>query len=156
MKPSSIFQWPHFAEIGILIMMIAGISTPTSAREPDLILHHGKIVTVDKSFSVSQAIAIENDRIVQVGNDAEILKLAGALTQVLDLEGKTVLPGMIDSHVHSARACLTEFDHPIPTMETILDVLTYVSKRASALKEDDWIEVRQVFITRLQEKRYPT
>src|SRR5262249_25154615 len=53
-------------------------------------------------------------------------------------------------------ACMTEFDHPIPEMETIRDVLDYIRSRAVALGPDRWIVVRQVFITRLKEQRYPT
>src|SRR5262249_46125652 len=66
------------------------------------------------------------------------------------------LPGLIDSHTHPSGACMTEFDHPIPEMETIADVLTYIRRRAKALAEGEWIELRQVFITRLREQRYPT
>jgi hypothetical protein len=62
----------------------------------------------------------------------------------------------MDSHAHPADACLTEFDHPIPAMERIRDVLDYIQARARELKEGDWIEVRQVFLTRLREQRYPT
>ena len=67
-----------------------------------------------------------------------------------------VLPGLIDSHMHPTGACMTEFDHPIPEMETIGDVLDYIQARAEALGEGKWIVVRQVFITRLKEQRYPT
>jgi predicted amidohydrolase YtcJ len=62
---------------------------------------------------------------------------------------------LIDSHVHP-EAAMTEFDHPIPRMESIADVLAYVKQRAQILKEGDWIELRQIFITRLREQRYPT
>jgi predicted amidohydrolase YtcJ len=75
---------------------------------------------------------------------------------VVDLQGKTVLPGLIDSHTHPTGACMTEFDHPIPQMETVQDVLDYIRGRADALAEGQWVQVRQVFITRLKERRYPT
>ena len=90
-----------------------------------------------------------------VGSDEEVGKLKGARTQVIDLAGRMVLPGLIDSHVHSTPQT-TEFDHPIPDMESMADVLKYVAGRAAALGEGKWIEVRQVFITRLKEQRYPT
>lgn len=90
-----------------------------------------------------------------VGSNEEVLKLKGAGTQVIDLAGRMVLPGLIDSHVHST-AAMTEFDHPIPDMESVADVLKYVAARAAALGEGKWVEVRQVFITRLKEQRYPT
>jgi hypothetical protein len=124
--------------------------------QADVILHHGKVVTVDRDFSIRQALAVKGDRLIRVGSDAEVLTTRGPSTTVIDLEGKVVLPGLIDSHVHPADACLTEFDHPIPEMETVGDVLDYIHARAQALGPDRWIVVRQVFITRLKEQRYPT
>jgi hypothetical protein len=93
---------------------------------------------------------------VQVGRNDEALQRRGPRTEVVDLQGRLVLPGLIDSHAHPADACVTEFDHPIPTMESIGDVLEYIRSRAQALQEGAWIEVHQVFITRLREQRYPT
>jgi predicted amidohydrolase YtcJ len=122
----------------------------------DLILHHGKVVTVDRDFSVRQALAIKGDRLLRVGTDEEILKTRGPRTAVVDLGGKMVLPGLIDSHTHPTAASLTDFDHQVPDMETIADVLDYVRSRARALGPGKWIVVRQVFITRLKEQRYPT
>jgi hypothetical protein len=58
--------------------------------------------------------------------------------------------------VHATGASMYEFDHPVPEMETIADLLSYIQKRADALEDDDWINVRQVFITRLRDQRYPT
>lgn len=129
--------------------------TSVLAAEPSLILHHGKIVTVDGRFSVHEAMAIQGERILQVGSDADILKTKGAATLELDLQGKMVIPGLIDSHVHPG-AAMTEFDHPIPDMETIQQVLDYLKTRADGAKEGDWIHLSQVFITRLREQRYPT
>ena len=126
------------------------------AAEPDLILHGGKIVTVDRAFSIQSAIAIGGGRVIQVGDDATILKLKGAKTELVDLKGRTLIPGLMDSHVHPGSASLTEFDHPVPDMESIEDVLAYISARAKIVKPGDWIELRQVFITRLKEQRYPT
>jgi predicted amidohydrolase YtcJ len=126
------------------------------AAAPDLILHNAKIVTVDEKFSVRQAMAIEGDRILRVGSDAEILKLKAPGTELLDLNGRMVLPGLIDSHTHPLGAAMTEFDHPIPDMESIADVLDYFRTRAQSVKEGEWIVLQQVFITRLREQRYPT
>jgi predicted amidohydrolase YtcJ len=126
------------------------------ADEADLILQHGKVVLVDRDFSVRQALAVKGDRILRVGTDEEVLKTRGPRTAMIDLGGKMVLPGLIDSHTHPTGASLTEFDHPVPEMETIRDVLEYVRSRAGALGPGKWIVVRQVFITRLEEQRYPT
>ena len=125
-------------------------------EEADLILHHGKFVTVDKDFSIAEAIAIRGERIIAVGTNEEVLKTKREKTRVVDLGGKFVMPGLMDSHVHPGGAAMHEFDHPIPEMESIADVLAYVRSRAEVVKEGDWIVIRQIFITRLKEARYPT
>lgn len=126
------------------------------AQSPDLILFHGKIITVDAKFSIAEAVAIRDGRIVKVGSNRDVLELKTASTRVVDLGGKPLLPGLIDSHVHPSDASMIEFDHAIPEMETIQNVLDYIRGRAAVLKEGEWIQVRQVFITRLREQRYPT
>lgn len=126
------------------------------AAEPDLIVHNGRIVTVDRDFNIRNAMAIGRGKIVLVGDNDPVLKLRGPNTTVVDLHGAMVLPGLIDSHVHPVGASLTEFDHPIPQMDSIQDVLEYVQARAAASQPGQWISVRQVFITRLREQRYPT
>jgi hypothetical protein len=129
---------------------------PGPEAAADLILHSGKVVTVDARFSIAEAIAVQAGRIVQVSRTDDVLQRRGPRTQVVDLQGRMVLPGLMDSHVHAADACLTEFDHAIPPMERIQDVLDYIQSRTRVLEEGEWIEVRQVFITRLREQRYPT
>jgi predicted amidohydrolase YtcJ len=138
------------------LVLIAAIAGRIHAEEADLVLHHGKIVTVDEKFFLAQAVAIRGERIVAVGTDETILKFAGPKTRKIDLEGRTVLPGLIDSHTHPVSAAMYEFDHRIPEMETVADVLAYVRSRAAALGPGKWIDVQQVFITRLRERRYPT
>jgi predicted amidohydrolase YtcJ len=126
-----------------------------SCAAADLVLFNGKIVTVDPQFSVREAMAITGGKIEAVGSNAEIERFKAGAGEVINLKGKCVLPGLIDSHVHPG-AAMTEFDHPIPEMESIADVLAYVRARAKALEPGKWIQVRQVFITRLREQRYPT
>ncbi len=123
---------------------------------PDLILHSGKVVTVDEDFSVAEAIAIGQGRIVAVGGNSTVRSLASPVSRIVDLQGRTVLPGLIDTHTHPLGAAMYEFDHPVPEMETISDVLTYFRRRAQVVPEGGWIRLQQVFITRLREQRYPT
>jgi predicted amidohydrolase YtcJ len=138
------------------IVLSLALSLPcAAAADPDLIVHNGKVVTVDPQFSIRQAVAIKDGRIVAVGANDEVLAARTPRTAVIDLGGRTVLPGLIDSHVHP-EAAMTEFDHPVPTMESMGDVLAYVKSRADALEDGQWVSVSQVFITRLREQRYPT
>src|SRR5580700_463314 len=74
---------------------------------PDLILSNGKIITVDERFTIAQAVAIAGDRIVAVGTNQEMARLAGANTRRIDLMGKSVTPGLIDNHMHLLRAATT-------------------------------------------------
>ena len=138
----------------VVSLLVGGVGF--GAEEAELILRGGKIVTVDEQFRIAEAVAIREGRIVAVGDAEEVLKRRGEKTKVVDLQGKMVLPGLIDSHVHPSSASLHEFDHEVPAMETIEDVLAYIGTRAAALPEGEWISVRQVFITRLKDPRYPT
>src|SRR5437870_13285673 len=109
----------------LLASLICGCAKEQQTQA-DLILYHGKIVTVDQNFSIQQAIAVKDGKILRAGSDQDVLKLKGPKTEVMDLQGKMVLPGLMDSHVHPGTAAMTEFDHPVPTMETIADVLDYI------------------------------
>ena len=137
-------------------LMLAGLASDALAAPPDVILHNGKIITVDDTFSIAEAIAIADGRIVAVGVESDVRALAGERTRLTDLEGRTVLPGLIDTHTHPTGASMYEFDHPVPDMQTIADVLSYFRERAKVVPEGEWIRLQQVFITRLREQRYPT
>ena len=143
-----------FAAIGFSLW--AGRIVTAQEPPPDLILHHGKVVTADTNFTIADALAVRGERIVRVGSNADALALKGPKTEVIDLEGKMVLPGLLDCHAHPLSASLVEFDHPIPQMDSVHDVLDYIAARAKVVPKGEWIELRQVFITRLREQRYPT
>jgi len=149
----------RYSSIALLMLALANLAVVATARAadaPDLIVYNGKIAAVDQAFSIHQAMAVQGGKVVKLGADKDVLALKGDKTRVLDLEGRLVLPGLIDSHVHPSNAAMHEWDHPIPDMETIQDVLNYIRSRAETLDDGDWIVVRQVFITRLKEKRWPT
>ena len=145
--------------IRLLVSILVTLVFATGSRRqpaPSHIFHNGRIVTVDPQFRIVDAMAIRDGRIAAVGARADVVKLAGPETQQVDLGGKTVLPGLIDSHVHAPDAAMYEFDGPIPDMESIEDVLAYLRARAEKTEPGRWITLSQVFITRLREQRYPT
>ncbi|HTP35344.1 MAG TPA: amidohydrolase family protein, partial [Candidatus Acidoferrales bacterium] len=89
------------------------------AADADLILHNGKIVTVDSRFTIQQAVAVRSGTIVAVGTDAAVLQAErGPKTEVVDLHGRTVLPGLVDAHVHALEAGLSEFRAPLPPLDS--------------------------------------
>jgi predicted amidohydrolase YtcJ len=93
------------SRLSVLLVLFAFSSCTPSVPDvlaPDLVMHNGKIVTVDEDFSIAEAVAIKDGNIVAVGSNGDVLALAGSTTERMDLEGKTVLPGLHDSHLHLA------------------------------------------------------
>jgi predicted amidohydrolase YtcJ len=98
--------WSSSAGAIALAVMAALISVfpAAQAQTADTILVNGKVVTVDERFSIAQALAIRGGRVVKVGTSAEIEALKGPQTRVIELAGRTVIPGLIDNHAHWVRA----------------------------------------------------
>ena len=126
------------------------------AADADLILHNGKIVTVDAQFSVAQAVAVKNGRITAVGSNQQVLRERGAGTQVVDLQGRTVLPGLIDSHVHPLGAGLSEYRRPVPNIDSFAAAQRFIVEQAKVTPKGQWIVIPRTFPTRLAEMRMPT
>ncbi len=130
--------------------------TAIAFAEPNLILHNGKVVTVDSKFRIEQAVAIDGDRITAVGTNAAVMKLRGPKTKLIDLKGKTVLPGLIDSHVHAVGAGLSEYRGEIPPLNSFAAVQDYIRVQAAKTPKGEWIQVPRTFPTRLKELAMPT
>ncbi len=87
----------------LLVAVVCGVSIIAQAQQPpaaDTIFTNGKIITVDSTFSIVQAVAVRGDRIVATGTNQDILRLAGPSTRRVDLRGRTMVPGLIDNHAH--------------------------------------------------------
>src|SRR5205814_6147969 len=119
-------------------------------------VHNAKVVTVDAKFTVAQAVAARGGRVVAVGSDAEVLKLKGPGTKLLDAGGKTVLPGLYDSHTHPVGAALSEAGEPLPVLRSIPEIQDYIKTKAAGTPKGNWIVIRFAFPTRLKEARFPT
>ncbi|MBL8178928.1 MAG: amidohydrolase [Bryobacterales bacterium] len=132
------------------------VAWAASAQTADTIYYNAKIVTMWGTKPLAEAVAIRGNRFLAAGSNAEILKLAAANTQKHDLSGKTVLPGLIDSHVHPIGAALSEQDGPVPVMRSIAEVQAYLKKLAATAAKDKVLFVPKIYSTRLQDRRYPT
>jgi predicted amidohydrolase YtcJ len=130
---------------------------PLAAADADLILHNGKIVTADSRFSVVQALAVRGGRIVRTGTSAAVLSAEkGPGTRVVDLGGKTVLPGLIDAHVHAIGGGLSEYKSKLPPLDSIADIQNYIRGKAKTTPAGEWIVVPRTLPPRLKEQRFPT
>ena len=142
----------HILSLIFAIILMNGCKTMTSA---DIILINGKIVTVDRNFTVAEAVAISGDTILAVGTNESILKLTDNHTVKIDLEGKTVIPGIIDSHLHPESASVSELYDEIPDVKTINQLLDWLKSQAAKKKAGEWIIFPKFFSTRLTEMRQP-
>ena len=125
-----------------VLVALAGASMLVSAQQPaaDLILFNGKIITVDDKFSIAQAVAVRGDRIVAVGTNEEVNQLAGPNTRRIDLEGKSVTPGMIDNHAHFQEegAYWTE-ELRLDGIESRAQALEMIRARGVAKGPGEWV-----------------
>lgn len=128
---------------------------------PDRVLLNGRVLTVDAADSVAEAIAIRGRRIASVGTTADIEALAGPKTERIDLAGRTVTPGLIDTHLHFSQGGLmrlTTVDLSYPRVKTIADVARLVAGRNAELEgrgaAGDWIVGRGWDEGKLAERRY--
>jgi predicted amidohydrolase YtcJ len=110
---------------------------------PDMVMINGKIITVDKGFSVAEAVAVKGDKIIGVGSTADIKKIAGENTHVLDLKGATVLPGINDAHCHLNGFGLErppmQLDLGYPVIKSIGDMKAAAAKRIAEVGPGKWI-----------------
>ncbi|MGZ9010929.1 MAG: amidohydrolase [Burkholderiales bacterium] len=106
----------------------------------DLVLVNGKIVTVDERFTIAQGLAIKGQRIAAVGTNAEVRKTAGADAKVIDLRGRTVIPGLIDNHAHFIR--VAEKWHEEMRLDEIISrkqAIGMLRERVKATRPGTWI-----------------
>src|SRR6202140_519857 len=141
--------------LALALLLIAG---PASAQTADTVLFNGKILTVDKDFSTRQALAIGHGRIVATGTSAAMKKLASGNAKLIDLGGRTVIPGLTDGHIHGIRAALTFGTETnwigVPTLKQALEKIRQAAK---SQKPGSWIVVAGGWTEeQFAEKRRPT
>jgi predicted amidohydrolase YtcJ len=131
---------------------------------PSLILFGGRVVTLDPALRVTEAVAIAGDRIAEVGAGADVRRLAGADTRLVDLQGRVVVPGLVDAHAHMDREGLKSLYPSLAGARSIDDVLQRVEVLVKAAAPGDWIVTMPLgdppyyfdVPGNLREKRYPT
>lgn len=148
---------------GGLIATCCALALWTDERHPhaqapaDLVLINGSVLTVDARDSVAQAVAIAGGKIVAVGSTDRIKALVGTATEVIDLRGRAVTPGLIDSHVHFTEAdALFAVDLSDTAVKTIGEVQKRVAAQVATLKPGEWVRGRGWDEGKYAEQRYIT
>ena len=134
------------------------------APTADIVLRNGKIITVDRDFTIAQSIAIAGDRVVAVGTDADIAAFAAPSTRVVDLRGKTAMPGLIDGHAHMDREGLKGVFPSLGRVRSIRDIQDRIAGLARQKRPGEWIVTMPIgdppsyfdVPDILAEKRWPT
>lgn len=124
----------------------------------DMVLVNGKILTVDPQDTIVEAVAVKDGRVLATGTTSEIMELSGEGTEIVDLGGKTVLPGLIDTHTHpsSAAVRLYEINCRSPPVKNIEEILGMVKDKASELDPGMWIRGTNYNDIKLEERRHIT
>ncbi|CCD86399.1 putative Amidohydrolase 3 [Bradyrhizobium sp. ORS 285] len=124
-------------------LLLAGPAPATAQQAdvnaPDLVLVNGKVLTLDEQSSVTEAIAVRDGKILAVGSSASMRALAGARTQVLDVSGKTVVPGLIDTHAHFKAAGLGDYVVIMGRAKTVAEALEAIKAFVAKRKPGEWI-----------------
>ena len=142
----------------LVALSLALAAAGAFAQAPDTILLNGKIVTADEGGNVHQALAVRDGRIVALGKSAAIKRLTGKNTRVVDLGGRTVIPGLTDSHIHAIRAALS-FATEVHWFGTasIEEALGRLRDAARAAKPGAWLVVAGGWTEeQFKERRRPT
>ena len=118
------------------------LAGPLHAESADTIYHNARVVTVDSAFRIVGGLAVKGDRILAAGDPAELETFAGPQTKRVDLQGRTVIPGLIDNHLHFLRDALRwNYQTRIDGVTNRARALDIIAAKARASKEGEWVFV---------------
>ncbi|MDE0001719.1 MAG: amidohydrolase family protein, partial [Rhodospirillaceae bacterium] len=129
-----------------LLTSAAVILAACQTEEPNYaeqVLRNGRILTVDNDFSIAEALAIQGERIVAVGSNVDIEEQIGPDTRVIDLAGRTVIPGLIDNHMHFIRAVQRwNLQARIDGVNSKQQALDIMAAKAASMEPGEWLMVQ--------------
>jgi predicted amidohydrolase YtcJ len=150
----------RFAPLLLVCAVLGAQTFPPERSIPDaraeVMYYNGKIVTMDPERPVAEALTIADGRILAIGTSQEVGRTIGPATRQVNLNGRTVVPGLIDSHVHPIGAALAEMDGEIPVMNSFAELRSHIEGEMRKNPGGGLIFVPKVYSTRLKEQRYPT
>ena len=140
-----------------LTLLFALLASPALAQPADLVLRGGKIITVDSGWHIAQAAAVRGGRFIEIGDDASVAGYVGPNTQLVELAGNTVVPGLIDSHLHQLFHALNGPAVQLLGAKSVADVQKAVAERVARTEAGKWITASMGWHESiLEEGRMPT
>jgi len=129
------------ASLLVCALIAASLLLHAQKQTADLVLQHGVVLTVDAKDSVAQAVAIRDGRILAVGSDTDVSKLVGPGTKVIDLAGRAVTPGLIDTHIHLLEGVTgSMYKVDLTRSASVAEILDSIKARADKTPAGDWVE----------------
>ncbi|KAL5078250.1 hypothetical protein RYX36_017234 [Vicia faba] len=129
----------HFHHPALYFLPWKNLQDTSLPLEADLIIRNGVIFTSDESLPFADSMAVANGRVLRIGNNSFVQEVAGHGTQVLDLEGKVVVPGFIDSHVHFISGGLQVMQVGLRGVNKKEEVIRRIKEAAESAKPSSWI-----------------
>jgi predicted amidohydrolase YtcJ len=136
-------------------LAVAALAAQTGAPA-DLIVVNAKVLTVDAAFTEAQAFAVRGERFIAVGTNEQARAHAGGATRVIDARGRTVIPGIIDTHVHALSVAAGEAAQPYRNLRSIGELQEWIRTAAGRTPAGAWIWPPRTYPPRLKERRFPT
>jgi hypothetical protein len=158
-RPINLLSW-----LAVLLLLPLA-PAPARARhaacwDADLLIRNAKIVTGDAQEHLAEGLAVRDEKIVAVGTNKEMAACASSRTRVIDLGGRTVLPGFIDVHTHALEwakgVVRNAVDATYPKVRSIADIVRKVGERVAAAAPGEWVIGFGWDDAKLEEKRYLT
>jgi predicted amidohydrolase YtcJ len=138
------------------VLSIAAAVAIAQQQPADFVLLDGKVVTLDAKDTLAEAVAIREGKIVFVGTTQAAQSLIGPKTEVFRAGGRTVIPGLNETHVHPTGAAQGEVNQPFTQLGSIGEIQNWVREQAAKTPEAEWIRLPRVDVTRIKERRMPT
>jgi predicted amidohydrolase YtcJ len=139
-----------------LLAVASGAALMRQTVPADLVLLNGKILTVDETFTEARALAVRDGRFIAIGSNEDARARIGKSTRVIDAQGRTVIPGIIDTHVHALGVAAGEAAQPYRNLRSVGELQEWIRTEVGRRPKGTWIWPPRTYPPRLKERRFPT
>jgi predicted amidohydrolase YtcJ len=144
------------ATLSLSIFLAAEAAIAQQPAPADFVLQGGKVFTLDAKETVASAVGVRDGKVTYVGSDEGAKAFIGPKTEVFQAQGRTVIPGLNETHVHPTGAAQGEISQPFKQLHSIGEIQAWVREQVAKTPPGEWIRLPRVDVTRIKERRIPT